>query len=607
MAGAAEILSLTTTTDHRPSISYPIEGRNASMTDVISKHLSRRNPSFVELFTPKVITVLREGYDLNSLRADLIAGLTVAIVALPLSMAIAIVSGTTPERGLFTAAVGGFLISLLGGSRFQIGGPAAAFTVVVATTINHHGLDGLFLATIMAGVFLLLLGLLRLGSYIKFIPYPVTVGFISGIAVILFAEQIRDLLGLSLTVKEPADFLPKLQVFSGAITTINPSAAGIALMTIALIVGLKKFKPNWPGILIAVVLGSFVAFVCKLPIETIGTRFGGIPSSLPLPSLPPLSLERMQAVLPDALSFALLGAIESLLSAMVADGMTGRRHRSNMELVAQGIANIGSALFGGVCATGTVARTATNVRSGARSPLAGIFHSGFIVLFILVMAPLASFIPLAALAGVLAVVSWGMAEKHEFVTLIRTSRGDALVLLATFGLTVFRGLSEAIVVGFALGALLFIHRMSQTTEIEVHVPSVPEDTADETGGRVPYDPRIATDPNIAVYRITGAFFFGAASTVSSVLDSIADHHKVFIIDFSAVPFIDSTAANAISSIVWKSQRRGVTVIISSASPVVEKMLLSHAVQPAAAQFEHSLDNAVRVARGLTKVGAPVIA
>jgi SulP family sulfate permease len=294
--------------------------------------------------------------------------------------------------------------------------------------------------------------------------------------------------------------------------------------------------------------------------------------------------------LPDALTFALLGAIESLLSATVADGMTGRRHRSNMELVAQGVANIGAALFGGVCATGTVARTATNVRSGALSPLAGMFHSCFIILFMLAAAPLASFIPLAGLAGVLAVVAWGMAEKREIYTLIRSSRGDALVLLATFGLTVFRSLTEGIVVGVALGALLFIHRMAQTTGIE-SVPVVAEDMADRIGDRAPYDPALAADPNVAVYRITGAFFFGAASLVSTVLDDIADHRKVFIIDFAAVPFIDSTAANAIASIARKSERSGVLVILSSASPAVKKMLLSHLASPPSARFEASLSDA----------------
>ncbi len=555
-----------------------------------------RPAALTDLFTPKLVTVLREGYGLADLRADILAGLTVAIVALPLSMAIAIASGTTPERGLFTAAIGGFLISALGGSRFQIGGPAAAFTVLVAATISRHGLDGLLLATIMAGIFLLLMGVFRLGSYIKFIPYPVTVGFISGIAVILFVGQIQDLFGLSLPTATPADILPKLEGLAAALGTTSPAALGIAALSIGVIVGLRRWRPHWPGILIAVVAASLAGALLHLPIETIGTRFGGIPSSLPFPALPSFSLDKAQAVLPDALSFALLGAIESLLSAMVADGMTGRRHRSNMELVAQGIANIGSALFGGICATGTIARTATNVRSGARSPFAGMFHSIFIVLFMLVAAPLASFIPLAALAGVLVVVAWNMAEKHAFATLLRTSPGDAVVLLATFGLTVFRGLTEGIVVGFALGALLFIHRMAQSAGVEVHVPPVPEDQADTAGAdRRPYDPVIATDPNVAVYRITGAFFFGAASTVGSVLDRIADQHRAFVIDFSAVPFIDSTAANTIEGIARKAARHHVVLLISGTTPAVRKSLTSHGVRPPEVLYENTIEAAITAA------------
>lgn len=561
-------------------------------------------PALTDLFTPKLITVLREGYGLADLRADILAGLTVAIVALPLSMAIAIASGTTPERGLFTAAIGGFLISALGGSRFQIGGPAAAFTVLVAATISRHGLDGLLLATVMAGLFLLLMGVFRLGSYIKFIPYPVTVGFISGIAVILFVGQIQDLFGLSLPTAASADILAKLEALAGGIGTTSPAALGIAALSIAVIVGLRRWRPQWPGILIAVVAASAAGALLNLPVETIGTRFGGIPSSLPIPSLPAFSLEKVQAVLPDAISFALLGAIESLLSAMVADGMTGRRHRSNMELVAQGIANIGSALFGGICATGTVARTATNVRSGARSPLAGMFHSVFIVLFMLVAAPLASFIPLAALAGVLVVVAWNMAEKQAFATLLRTSPGDAVVLLATFGLTIFRGLTEGIVVGFALGALLFIHRMAQSAGVEVHVPPIPEDQADTGASRRPYDPTIATDPDVAVYRITGAFFFGAASTVGSVLDRIAARHRAFVIDFSAVPFIDSTAANTIEGIARKAARHHVVLLISGTTPAVRKSLISHGVRPPEVLYESGIEAAISAAhREIARRGA----
>lgn len=547
-----------------------------------------------ELFTPKLLTVLREGYRLPDLRADLISGLTVAIVALPLSMAIAIASGVTPERGLFTAAVGGFLIGALGGSRFQIGGPAAAFTVLVASTVARHGLDGLFLATMMAGVFLFLMGALRLGSYIKFIPYPVTVGFISGIAVILFIGQIGDLLGLKLA-SNPADILPKLEVLAGSIASTSWAAVLISVGTIAVIVLMRRFLPRLPGILIAVALGGVAVYALHLPVETIGTRFGGIPNALPAPSLPPISVSNILNVLPDSLAFALLGSIESLLSAMVADGMTGRRHRSNMELVAQGVANIGSALFGGICVTGTVARTATNVRAGARSPLSCIFHAIFILLFMLIAAPLASFIPLAGLAGVLAVVAWNMIEKAAFATLVRTSRGDAVTLLATFLLTVFVGLTQAIIVGFALGTLLFIHRMAQSSAVEMHVPPVPEDQPDDVAGRPPYDATLATDPDVAVYRITGAFFFGAAATVGSVLDRIADRHKAFIIDFSAVPFIDSTAANTIDGIARKAHRSGVLLFVSGASVGVQQMLMSHGVRPPSTDYQSSLDAAVAAA------------
>jgi len=560
-----------------------------------SANTQRPAASPADLFVPKLVTVLREGYNFASLRADLIAGLTVAIVALPLSMAIAIASGVGPERGLFTAAVGGFLISALGGSRFQIGGPAAAFTVLVASCVARNGIDGLLLATMMAGAFLFLMGAFRLGSYIKFIPYPVTVGFISGIAVILFFSQVRDLLGLTLSGAEPADFLPKVTVLWGALGSLNPAAIVVSIATVALIGGLRVARPHWPGILLAVVLGALACALLGVPVETIGTRFGGIPSTLPAPSLPEISFAKVQQVLPDAVAFALLGAIESLLSAMVADGMTGRRHRSNVELVAQGIANIGSALFGGICATGTVARTATNVRAGARSPLAGMFHASFIVLFMLVAAPLASYIPLASLAGVLVVVAWTMVERHAFATLLRTSWGDAVVVLATFGLTVLVGLTEAIIVGFSLGTLLFLHRMAQSAGVEVHVPQVPEDQGD-ADGRPPYDPALATDPDIAVSRISGAFFFGAAASVGSALDRIADRHKAFILDFSAVPFIDSTAANTIGGIAAKAQKNGVRLLVAGATPAVARTLYTHGLRPPAVPFEATLEQALLTAR-----------
>jgi len=550
-------------------------------------------PTFAELYTPKLVTVLREGYGFADLRDDVLAGLTVAIVALPLSMAIAIASGTTPDRGLITAVAGGFLVSAFGGSRFQIGGPAGAFIVLVAATGARHGLDGLVLATMLAGLFLMAAGFLRLGTYVKFIPYPVTVGFTAGIAVIIFASQIRDLFGLSLDGKEPGELIPKLQMLGRALPTFNTSAAALAAATVAIILALRHFRPSWPGILIAVVLSAVAAWLLALPVETIGTRFGGIPQSFPWPSLPAFSVAKLEAVLPDAISFALLGAIESLLSAVVADGMTGRRHRSNCELVAQGIANIGSSLFGGICVTGTIARTATNIRAGAHGPISGMLHALFLLAFILIAAPLASYIPLAALAAVLAVVAWNMAEKQDFATLLRASWGDAVVLLATFLLTIFRDLTEGILVGFALGAVLFINRMAQTTDVARDAPLVPIDRADDANGeRAPYDPGFANDPDVVVYRITGAFFFGAAASVGAALDSIVDRHQAFIIDFAAVPFLDSTAANAISRTAEKARRRGVRVIITGTSEGVRLALQTHGVVPPRASYSADIASAV---------------
>ena len=564
-----------------------------------------KTPSFAELYAPKLLTVLREGYGSADFRADLIAGLTVAIVALPLSMAIAIASGVGPERGLYTAVVGGFIVSLLGGSRFQIGGPAGAFIVLVALTVERHGVEGVILATLMAGAFLIAAGFLRLGTYIKFIPYPVTVGFTAGIAVIIFASQLRDLFGISLSTKEPGELLPKLDVLARSLHTANAAAIAISIVSIAIIVALRKLRPDWPGILIAVVVAALATFALSLPVETIGTRFGGIPAQMPWPSWPQFSLEKALMVLPDAIAFALLGAIESLLSAVVADGMTGRRHRSNCELVAQGFANIGSALFGGICVTGTIARTATNVRAGARGPVAGMLHSVFLLLFMLTAAPLASYVPLAALASVLVIVAWNMAEKHEFATLLRSSRGDATVLLATFLLTIFRDLTEGILVGFALGAVLFIHRMAEMTGVEAATPLVSDDRADNANGdRVPYDPSLAVDPDVLVYRITGAFFFGAASTVGTVLDSIADRRKAFVVDFAAVPFLDSTAANAMSRVAARAKRQGIRLFITGASPSVRRALLTHGVRPPNARYRETIARAVADIKGQRVAAAP---
>ncbi len=406
-------------------------------------------------YLPKIATTFAEGYRLADLRKDAAAGLTVAIVALPLSMAIAVASGVSPDRGLYAAIVGGFLVSALGGSRYQIGGPAGAFIVLVAATVAKFGVDGLLLAVLLSGAMLSLLGALRLGSLIRHIPQPVIVGFTCGIAVTIFATQIKDLLGLSLSGAEPGPLIPKLAALAGALPSLNPAAAGLSLAVIAVILGLKRLRPAVPGMLVAVAAASAAAALMGLPVETIGTRFGGIPSGLPLPQLPEITTEKLVAILPAAFSFTLLGGVESLLSAMVADGMAGSRHRSNMELIAQGVANIASALFGGISVTGTIARTATNIRAGGRTPVAGMLHALFLLMFMVLAAPLASYIPLAALAGVLAVVAWTMAERREFANLLKTG-GPAVVLLTTFVLTVLHDLTAGILAGCAVAVLLWL-------------------------------------------------------------------------------------------------------------------------------------------------------
>ncbi len=409
------------------------------------------------LYRPKLATVLSEGYGLDFLRRDAMAALTVAIVALPLSMALAVASGVSPERGLYTSIVGGFLVSALGGSRFQIGGPAGAFIVLVSATTAKFGLEGLLLTVMLSGAMLALIGALRLGSLIRHIPHAVTVGFTCGIAITILASQLKDLGGLTLTVPEPGLLFPKLMVLGRFLPTLSMDALGLGLASAALIFALRRWRPTWPGMLVAVVLTSVLAALLHLPVATIGSRFGAIPHSLPLPRLPPISLALVVQVLPSALSFTLLGAVESLLSAKVADGMTGRLHRSNMELVAQGAANIASALFGGIVVTGTIARTATNVRAGARSPVAGMLHSVFLLAFMFIAAPLAVYVPLSALAGVLLVVCWNMAEKGEFVRLLGDWRGAA-VLLATFGLTLVRDLTSGIIAGCVLAGLFYLFK-----------------------------------------------------------------------------------------------------------------------------------------------------
>jgi SulP family sulfate permease len=407
------------------------------------------------VYRPKIATVLAEGYNLGCFRRDMLAALTVAIVALPLSMAIAVASGVSPERGLYAAIIGGFLVSALGGSRYQIGGPAGAFIVLVSATATKFGLEGLLLTVFLSGFMLTLIGLLRLGSLIRYIPHAVTVGFTCGIAVTIFASQLKDLAGLKLPGAEPGQLLPKLAMLSQALPTLSPAAFAVGAGSAALIFLLRRMLPSWPGMLIAVLLASVIAWLFHLPVETIGSHFGQLPAGVPAPRLPSFSTSSVLDVLPAALSFTLLGAVESLLSAKVADGMTGRKHRYNMEVVAQGVANIASAIFGGISVTGTIARTATNIRAGACSPVSGIGHAVFILVFMLVAGPLASFIPLSTLAGVLVVVCWNMAEKEDFLLLLRDWRG-ASVLIATFGLTLIEDLTFGIIAGCMLASAFAI-------------------------------------------------------------------------------------------------------------------------------------------------------
>lgn len=523
--------------------------------------MQRPETSLKDEFMPVGAELFKTPWSWKTLQSDALVGLTVAIVALPLSMAIAIASGVGPERGLYTAIIGGFLVSAMGGSRFQVGGPAGAFIVLVSAAVMAIGVDGLILATFISGFLLMAVGAFRLGNYIKFIPFPVTVGFTAGIAVIIAASQLRDFFGLQLQGSEPPDIIGKLETLWHARDTVSVAAFGVAVTTALIIVGLKKYRPALPGMLIAVALAALAAWG-GVPVETIGERFGALPRVLPAPALPDLSMAKLLAALPFAFSFALLGAIESLLSAVVADGMTGQRHRSNAELLGQGIANIGSALFGGFCVTGTIARTATNIRAGSRGPLSGMLHALFILVFLLVAAPLAEWIPLAALAGVLAVVAWNMFEKEEFWSLLRASRADAVVLVTTFLLVIFRDLTEAIIAGTAMGGAVFIRRMSEAARIDRAAP--PESTP-------------AEQSDVMVYHLRGAFFFGAAATLGSVLDRIADQPRVLIVDFSEVPFIDTSGAHSIEVLARKMHRIGSRLVIAGASPEVRHVLMSQGV------------------------------
>jgi SulP family sulfate permease len=529
-----------------------------------------RSP-YWRLYVPKLVTVLREGYDLARFRADAVAGLTVAIVALPLSMALAVASNTTPDRGLYTAIVAGFLISALGGSRFQIGGPTGAFVVVVFNVIAAHGYDGLVIATLMAGVMLILAGFAKLGTFVKYVPTPVVTGFTSGIALIILTSQVAEVFGLQLA-RNPSEFVEKWIAYAAALDTFQPATFAVAMASLAAIIGCRLWRPQWPMFLIAIGVGAFAVWALALPVTTIGTRFGALPNTLPLPQFPEITLERVRELLPSAFTIAFLAGVESLLSAVVADGMTGRRHRSNSELVAQGAANIGSALFGGIPATGAIARTATNIRAGAYSPVAGMVHALFILLFLLLLAPAASFIPLASLGAVLIVVAWNMAEVKNFRHLLKAPPADRAVLITTFVLTLITDLTTAIEVGVVLAALFFMHRMANAVEISTAAKMIDEDVDDYSRERTVYERRTDIPDDVEVFRIDGPFFFGAAARLSDVLDRLRTPPKAFVLRMGNVPLIDASGVAALEKFIDDAARRGTLTILSNVQPDVEAVI-----------------------------------
>ena len=602
------------------------------------------NSSWQSRHTPKLLICLREGYGFKKFAADLGAGATVAIIALPLAMALGIGSIpqsvaedlaaqhpwlTPPAMGLFTAVIAGFIISALGGSRFQIGGPTAAFMPLVFGICAAHGYEGLVLATCMAGVILILLGAFRFGGVIKFVPYPVTAGFTAGIGVVILASQVKDFFGLTALTPEgrpatiPADFLGKLDVFWSVRHTINWRSVGIALGSLVILDLLRRFAPRIPAAIVAVGLSAIlVKFMgwssttelfdgshTRPLVETIGTRFGGIPSSLPAPHLPSgITLQTIRELIPAASAIAFLGAIESLLSAVVADGMTGYRHRSDQELVAQGIANISSALFFGIPATGAIARTAANIRSGGKTPVAGMLHAVFVLLFMLALAPLAKAVPLASLAAILVMVAWKVSELEHFGRLLKAPKPDVLVLLTTFGLTVLFDLTIAVGTGILLSSILFMRRMAQVTTVTWMNEEIEE--GQEPTGPDPKDPGLVSDrkvpPGVEVYEINGPFFFGVANNLRDALDQIETPPKVLILRMRYVPHIDATGLNALREFHHRCTRHGTTLVLGGvhAHPLVEMVKAGMDQQIGLENIHENLDDALVRARDILHLPQP---
>lgn len=516
------------------------------------------------LFFPKLISVLKQGYSKKQASKDVFAGVIVGIVALPLAIAFAVASGVSPEKGLITAVVAGLLISILGGSRVQIGGPTGAFIVIVYGIVQTHGLDGLMISTMMAGVILIMFGVFKLGSLLKFIPYPLVVGFTSGIALVIFTTQIKDALGLEIAAL-PADFIPKWRTIFFEASSFNPFAIGITAVNILITVLFKKITTKIPGSFVAIILITVLVQLLKLPVTSIESVFGDIPKSFQL-TFPQLEISELKNYLAPALTIALLGGIESLLSAVVSDGMIGGNHRSNTELIAQGIANVITPIFGGIPATGAIARTATNVKNGGRTPVSGMVHAVTLLLIMLFFGQWAKLIPMSCLAGILIVVAYNMSEWRSFVSILKGSGFDILILLVTFFLTVLVDLTYAIQIGIVLSALLFMKRMADagnraTMEVDSDVL--------ENYASMP--------PGLAIYEISGPFFFASAKQYSSTLKSIGQKSKVLIIRMRHVPFIDATGIHNLKEVIKDLHHTGTTVLLSGVQSGVLKELKKNSV------------------------------
>ena len=516
------------------------------------------------MFRPKILTTLKR-YDRGQFVSDLIAGLVVGIVALPLAIAFAIASGVSPEKGIITAIIAGFIISLLGGSRVQIGGPTGAFIVIVYGIVQQYGVNGLIIATLLAGVMLIVMGLVRLGSVIKFIPHPLIVGFTSGIALIIFSSQMKDLFGLQMG-KTPADFIAKWTEYFKHFDTVNLYSILIASSTIILIFGMRKITGRIPGSILAVILATAAVYFFRLPVDTIGKEFGTISSVLPAPVFPEIDLDIIRKLIAPAFTIALLGGIESLLSAVVSDGMIGGDHRSNTELIAQGIANIFSSIFGGIPATGAIARTVTNVKNGGRTPVAGIVHALTLLLIMLFFGKLATLIPMSCLAGILITVAYNMSEWKSFRALLKGPKDDVLVLLSAFFLTVLVDLTVAIEIGMVLAAFMFMRRMIQISN--VNIISKRGETGDDPKAIEKFD----VPAEVEVFEITGPFFFGAAYKFKESLRRMKQSPRVLIIRMRHVPVVDATGLHALEEVFHYAEETGMVLVLSGVQPQVMELL-----------------------------------